>query len=171
MPVNLITILSIRKNESSYYRQNRITVCNNHFKGRIPLYFHMKRIVSLIVFTFLVVSCYQLVGQDFTFGAGGGIIIPSLVGGGSDNPTKAGNTFSIGNDFGVYGEYKIIDSYSCSVGLDYSSQGGLYKLKYLLVPFLVRQTWILEKHSKFYLGAGLLPDSYLIVTGQLTREW
>ena len=114
----------------------------------------MKRIVSLNVIACLLLLCNHLVAQDLTIGAGGGLIIPSFIGGGSDNPTKAGNSFNFGGGIGVYGEYKIVDSYSCSVGLDYSSQGGLYRLKYLLVPFLARQTWILDKQSKFYLGAG-----------------
>jgi len=30
----------------------------------------------------------------------------------------------------------------------------MYRLKYLLVPFLARKTWILDKQTKYYVGAG-----------------
>lgn len=114
----------------------------------------MKRNVSLIVFAILILSGQQLAAQDLTFGASSGLNLPSLIGGGSDNPTRGGNSFNFGGGLGVYGEYKIDDYYSYSVGLDYSSQGGMYRLKYLLVPFLARQTWILDKKTKYYVGAG-----------------
>ncbi len=115
---------------------------------------NMIRNSFLIVFASIILSCGQLVAQDITLGTAMGLNIPSLIGGGSDNPTKAGNSFNFGADFGVYGEYKIVDSYSFSVGLDYSSQSGWYRLKYLLVPFLARQTWTLDYQTKFYVGAG-----------------
>ena len=114
----------------------------------------MKRISTLIIFTFLIFSHHKLAAQYFNVGGGLGLNTPSMIGGGSDNPIKYGNSFSFGGDFGVFGEYRFVDSYSCSVGLDYSSQAGLYRLKYLKVPFLAKQTWLLDYQTKYYVGAG-----------------
>jgi len=114
----------------------------------------MKRIAFYILITCLLLHYTQLVAQDFTIGAGGGLNIPSLIGGGSDNPLNKGNSFKFGTDYEVFGVYTFFHTFSCSLGLDYSQQGGLYQLNYLLVPFLLRQTWRLSPHSDFYLGVG-----------------
>ena len=116
----------------------------------------MKIIGTLVVFTCLILSFHQLSAQDFTIGGAIGLNTPSIFSGGSDNPLNTGNSFNFRGDIGVYGEYKVVDSdsYSFSLGLNYSSLGGIYRLKYLLVPILVRQNWILNDQSKFYVGAG-----------------
>ena len=114
----------------------------------------MKRNAFLIVLVLLLLFCNKLVAQKFTVGAGGGLNFPSLIGDGSDNPTKAGGSFNLGGDLEAYAEYKITSNYACSVGLDYSSGGGLYKLKYLLVPFLVRQSWNIDEQTKYFAGVG-----------------
>ena len=114
----------------------------------------MKRISTLIIFTFLIFSHHDLAAQYFNIGGGLGINTPSVIGGGSDSPLASGNSFSFGGDFGVFGEYRIVDSYSCSVGLDYSSQAGWYRLKYIKIPFLAKQTWFLDYQTKYYAGAG-----------------
>jgi len=114
----------------------------------------MKRVAVISIITLLLVHYNQLVAQDFTIGVGGGLNIPSLLGGGSDNPLKTGNSFKFGNDCEVFGVYPISKTFSCSLGIDYSQEGGLYKLNYLLVPFLVRHNWSISPQTNFYLGAG-----------------
>jgi len=133
----------------------------------------MKRVAVISIITLLLVHYNQLVAQDFTIGVGGGLNIPSLLGGGSDNPLKTGNSFKFGNDYEVYGAYPISKTFSCSLGIDYSQEGGLYKLNYLLVPFLVRHNWSISPQTNFYLGAGpfggfLLNANRTISPGRLT---
>ena len=130
----------------------------------------MKKNASALVFAFLILSCHQLFAQDFTIGVTGGLVAPSFFSGGSDNPLNTGNSFNFRGDLGVYGEYKVVDSdtYSFSAGIDYCSVGGIYRLKYLLVPIFARQNWILNDQSKFYVGAGPF-GGYLLGNNQASN--
>ncbi len=58
-------------------------------------------------------------------GIKGGISIPNLTAGGSDNnPINTGYSSSLGPDFAVFYESKVSKSFSLSTQLEYSAQGG-----------------------------------------------
>ena len=142
----------------------------------------MKKITFLIAFIDLLLICTTLYAQRITLGAKGGVSFPDLSGGTVNNPTYDSNSFKTGEEFGIYGEYHVSAKLSYSLGIEYSSQGGLNKfqafptpvssvqsgfgpyfysdfksdmnLNYLLVPLLVRESWNINRKFRFYAGAG-----------------
>ena len=143
---------------------------------------NMKKLSFLIVFAGLYLICTTLYGQRITLGAKGGLSFPGLSGGTANNPTYDSNSFKTGEDFGIYGEYHNSAKLSYSIGIEYSSQGGLNRfqafptnttsvqsgigpylysdfksnmnLNYVLVPLLVRESWNINRKFRFYAGAG-----------------
>ncbi len=62
---------------------------------------------------------------QWDIGAKGGISIPNLTAGGSQqNPVNTGYSSRQGPDFGLFGEYHFTKFFSLEVGAEYSSQGG-----------------------------------------------
>ena len=60
-----------------------------------------------------------------SYGIKGGISLPTLTGGNSDNPVNSGYSSRIGPDGGIYGEYHVDKKFSVCVGIEYSAQGGI----------------------------------------------
>lgn len=63
--------------------------------------------------------------QQIDLGARGGISIPNLTAGGSEeNPLNKGYKSRQGPDFGIFGEYHFSKLFSVEAMINYSSQGG-----------------------------------------------
>ena len=121
--------------------------------------------------------------QQIDLGVRGGISIPNLTAGGSEeNPLNKGYSSRQGPDFGILGEYHVNKLFSIEAMISYSSQGGkknglqafpsmapppnptyLYadfksqaKLNYLMVPILAKFGWNLGPTSplRLYVDAG-----------------
>ena len=90
---------------------------------------------GILHLTFIVVLLLSNNGfaQKLTFGLKGGYSIPNLTGGSSDNPLNTGYSSRLATDGGVYGEYHVTKKFSVSIGIEYSSQGGL-KNKFQAFP-------------------------------------
>jgi Outer membrane protein beta-barrel domain len=86
----------------------------------------MKR---LIVFYFTLLVCALLsensVNAQWSAGVKGGISIPNLTTGGSENnPLNTGYNSRLGADVAIFGEYHISHLFSLEASIEYSSQGG-----------------------------------------------
>jgi hypothetical protein len=92
---------------------------------QILIYFEMKKKALQLTIAILLSIVSNLYAQKITLGAKGGFSIPNLTGGSADNPLNSGYSSRLGADGGVYGEYHLNEKFSISVGLEYSSQGGL----------------------------------------------
>lgn len=142
----------------------------------------MNKIPFLIIFVVLILFCSTLDAQRITVGVKGGLCFSGLSGGTSNNPTFDSNSFKLGGELGIYGEYHISEKLSYSLGIEYSLQGGLNKFKafpvpaslvqpglgpylysdfksdinlnYVLVPLLVRKNWKISHKFRIYAGAG-----------------
>lgn len=63
--------------------------------------------------------------QQIDLGVRGGISIPNLTAGGSEeNPLNKGYSSRQGPDFGIFGEYHVSKLFSIEAMISYSSQGG-----------------------------------------------
>jgi hypothetical protein len=79
--------------------------------------------LSFLIGAMLIFSCSF--AQQFSLGVRGGISIPNLSAGGSnENPLNTGYSSRLGPDFGIFGEFKISHVFSFQPMLEYSSQGG-----------------------------------------------
>ena len=94
----------------------------------------MNKIPFLIIFVVLILFCSTLDAQRITVGVKGGLCFSGLSGGTSNNPTFDSNSFKLGGELGIYGEYHISEKLSYSLGIEYSLQGGLNKFKAFPVP-------------------------------------
>lgn len=64
-------------------------------------------------------------GQNFALGVRGGISIPNLTAGGSnENPLNTGYSSRTGPDASIFAEFKFSDLFSLQPMVEYSSQGG-----------------------------------------------
>lgn len=150
----------------------------------------MRNHLFLTILTSLLILGAQTFAQKITIGAKGGFSIPNLTGGSTDNPLNTGYSSRLANDGGVYGEYHVNKKFAVSVGLEYSSQGGLKnglqafpnpmtiptylyanfkneaKLNYLLVPFLAKYSWRINKKSPVRLYAALGPFAGLLLNAK-----
>ena len=80
---------------------------------------------SFLLFAALIFVCQITSAQKFSLGARGGISIPNLSAGGSQqNPLNTGYSSRLGADAGIFAERKFVSSFSIEVMLEYSSQGG-----------------------------------------------
>ena len=131
----------------------------------------------------VLLCCMQVDAQQIDLGVRGGISIPNLSAGGSEeNPLNTGYSSRQGPDFGIFGEYHLSHLFSIEAMISYSSQGGkkegmqafpsgqpapaptyLYadfksqaKLNYLMVPILAKFGWNLGSASplRLYVDAG-----------------
>lgn len=74
---------------------------------------------------FLILSRLTAVNAQWEIGARGGLSIPNLTAGGSqNNPLNTGYSSRLGPDFGVSGEYHFSTLFSLEGRVEYSSQGG-----------------------------------------------
>ena len=85
----------------------------------------MKKHILLFTFLALIFQCGNGFAQKITLGLKGGFSIPNLTGGSSDTPLNTGYSSRFATDGGVFGEYHVNKKFSVSIGLEYSSQGGL----------------------------------------------
>ena len=149
----------------------------------------------LITTTLLFVLIISKTEAQNAFGIKGGISIPNLTSGGSEqNPINSGYSSRLGPDFSVFYQTGISKIFSLVTQLEYSAQGGkkdgfqafpnpvdstgnpyLYanfkseaKLNYLMLSELAKFNWQLGKsHCNFYVDAGPFLG-YLISAHQVT---
>jgi hypothetical protein len=82
-----------------------------------------KSILYLLVLGLLFY--FNASAQDIAIGVRGGISIPNLTAGGSEqNPLNTGYSSRQGPDVGIFAEFKFSDLFSLQPMLEYSSQGG-----------------------------------------------
>jgi hypothetical protein len=85
----------------------------------------MKKSIFYLVVFGLLMFCFKASAQDVAIGLRGGISIPNLSAGGSEeNPLNTGYSSRQGPDAGIYGEFKFSDLFSLQPMIEYSSQGG-----------------------------------------------
>jgi hypothetical protein len=153
-----------------------------------------------IIFSYIVLLLLfnNLYAQKITLGAKGGCSIPNLTAGGAGNPLNSGYSSRFAADYGIYGEYHISNLLSFSLGVEYSSQGGLKdkfqayttppelasmvnapylyadfkseaKINYLLVPILARFSWDLGRSGSTKFYAAVGPFAgFLLNAHQVT---
>jgi len=142
----------------------------------------MERIFLVLTIALIILFGTNLHAQKLTLGAKGGITMPGFTGGSAAYPLFSSNSTMIGGDFGIYGEYHLSRAFSISLGVEYSSEGGLNKfqvypipsdvlptgistylysdfncetkLNYLLLPLLVRDHWKITDKISAYAGIG-----------------
>lgn len=84
----------------------------------------MKKINYLLL-VMLMLSCAGVKAQNFALGVRGGISIPNLSAGGSEqNPLNTGYSSRFGPDAGIFAEFKFSNLFSIQPMVEYSSQGG-----------------------------------------------
>ena len=79
-----------------------------------------------MVFTTKIYSQYSDEGYNY-IGIKGGISIPNLSAGSSDNPLNSGYSSRLGPDFAIFFEKGLSEKFSFMPQLEYSSQGGQRK--------------------------------------------
>lgn len=142
----------------------------------------MKRITFLLIVSALIFANENINAQRLTIAATGGLSIPGLTGTKSNNPFFDSNTIKTGGNIGLYGEYHATETFSYSLGLEYTAMGGLNRFKtisssnlinntysfgtlysnfesnmnlnYLSIPILARQSWTIGKTVSVYAGIG-----------------
>src|ERR1700761_4293882 len=84
----------------------------------------MKKLIYLSVFG-LLFFCFRAGAQNVAIGIRGGISIPNLSAGGSEeNPLNSGYSSRQGPDFGIFADLKVSNLFSIEPMVQYSSQGG-----------------------------------------------
>jgi len=84
----------------------------------------MKKLIYLSVFG-LLFFCFSAKAQNVAIGVRGGISIPNLSAGGSEqNPLNSGYSSRQGPDFGLFADFKVSNLFSIEPMVQYSSQGG-----------------------------------------------
>jgi len=79
----------------------------------------------LLLFAFSLFLFNVSKAQNFTLGVSGGISIPNLTAGGSqENPLNTGYKSRLGPDASIFGEYQVSSKFSLEMRAEYSSQGG-----------------------------------------------
>lgn len=85
----------------------------------------MKKSTILLLLVFPLSFCFKTQSQNIAWGVRGGISIPNLTAGGSnENPLNRGYSSRQGPDFGIFGEYKFSALFSVQPMIEFSSQGG-----------------------------------------------
>ncbi len=141
----------------------------------------MKKLVIYLM-SLLFVMSFSAKAQNTSLGVRGGISIPNLSAGGSNNnPLNTGYKSRLGPDLALFADFGISKDFSIEPVLEYSSQGGkkdgmqafpnpygstptyLYanfkseaKMNYLLVPVLAKLGWNISHSSpvRFYVNVG-----------------
>ena len=134
----------------------------------------MKTYTLLLTLVALLFLSGNLYSQRITFGAKGGISMSNLRSGNSDNPLSSGYSSRLGNNFGIYGQYHTSKTFSFSVGLEYSSQGGLKdKFQAYQIPLDYAQYFVPDELPP-YLYANFKKETkldYLLVPVLAKRNW
>jgi hypothetical protein len=134
-----------------------------------------------VIVAYSLLSVNVSFAQSFWLGAKGGISIPNLSSGGSNNnPLNTGYSSRVGPNFAISGEYQVSKLFSVEAMIEYSSQGGKKKglqafpsgmeeppyfyadfkseakLNYLMLPVLAKFGFDLGDHSplRLYVDAG-----------------
>jgi len=82
-----------------------------------------KKPLLLFAFSFFLFNVSN--AQNFTLGVTGGISIPNLTAGGSqENPLNTGYKSRLGPDASIFGEFRVSSLFSVEMRAEYSSQGG-----------------------------------------------
>ncbi|MDE3213035.1 MAG: PorT family protein [Bacteroidota bacterium] len=85
----------------------------------------MKKFISTLVVSFIVFSFSPLYGQKTLLGLKGGISIPNLTSGGSDqNPLNTGYSSRLGGDAALFVQFNLSKVCSLQPMVEYSAQGG-----------------------------------------------
>lgn len=85
----------------------------------------MKRSFFCLAVLGLLIIQFNAHAQNVAIGIRGGLSIPNLSAGGSEeNPLNTGYSSRQGPDLGIYAEFKISDLFSIQPMVQYSSQGG-----------------------------------------------
>jgi len=128
-------------------------------------------LLTLVALLFLNGNLYS---QRITFGAKGGLSMSNLGSGNSDNPLSSGYSYRLGGDFGICGEYHTSHTFSLSMGLEYSSQGGVKdKFQAYQTPLDWAQYFV-PKELPPYLYADFKKETkldYLLVPVLAKRKW
>jgi len=105
-------------------------------------------LVMCLVFTFNFISS----AQSFQIGFKGGISIPNLKSGNSDNPISSGYGSRLGPNFAIFGEFSCSKLFSVQPQIEYSSQGGK-KMAYRPLPLLqaLHKCSLLDRHLHIYM--------------------
>jgi hypothetical protein len=154
--------------------------------------------IRIWVFIIVILLPISLCAQSVRIGFRGGISIPNLTNGSSNNPLSTGYSSRLASDFGIFGEYPLNNSMSIRIIIEYSEQGGkknsiqalptppnlsqlinqpyVYadykstaKMNYLLIPVLAKFGWHIGKKSPWRFYFDTGPFAgYLISAHQLT---
>jgi hypothetical protein len=85
----------------------------------------MKKLIFYLPVFSLLFFCFSAGAQDVAIGVRGGISIPNLTAGGSEeNPLNSNYSSREGPDFGLFAEFKVSGLFSIEPMVQYSSQGG-----------------------------------------------
>jgi hypothetical protein len=85
----------------------------------------MKKPIFYLLLPVLLLFCLSAAAQDFALGVRGGLSIPNLTAGGSQqNPLNTGYSSRLGPDAGLFAEFKLSNLFSLQPMIEYSSQGG-----------------------------------------------
>lgn len=158
----------------------------------------MKKTILLFAFTILLMAGSSVYAQSFKLGVRGGMNIPNLTNGNSNNPQSSGYSSRLAADFAIFGEFRISKLFSIQPMIEYSEQGGKknglqafptpvafsqyvnqpyvyadYKstahLNYLMVPILAKFGWNLGQTSPWRFYVDAGPFAgYLISAEQVT---
>jgi hypothetical protein len=114
----------------------------------------MKRSIFYFAILGLLLLFFNADAQDVAIGIRGGISIPNLSAGGSQqNPLNTGYSSRQGPDAGLYAEFKFSDLFSLQPMIQYSSQGGKKDgMQAFPTPDAIKQQ---------YQGEGQTPPTYL----------
>ncbi len=94
----------------------------------------MKKSVIILMLISLLGFSFSLSAQNFSIGVKGGLNIPNLTGGDTHHPLSSGYESRFGATYGGYGEYQMSKHFSVSLGVEYSSQGGMKNKIQAFVP-------------------------------------
>lgn len=84
----------------------------------------MKTTSNILLFI-LLLSNFNTSAQNFSLGIRGGISVPNLTAGGSNNnPLNTGYSSRLGPDAGIFADFKVSNLFSIEPMIEYSSQGG-----------------------------------------------
>ena len=85
----------------------------------------MKKLLFYFSVLGLLMVYFNAAAQDVSIGVRGGISIPNLTAGGSEeNPLNSNYSSRQGPDFGIFADFKVSSLFSIEPMVQYSSQGG-----------------------------------------------
>lgn len=92
-------------------------------------------LISSLFIIFIILSLSPASSNNITIGAKGGVSIPNLTAGDSENPLNEGYSSRRGGDAAFFAEYPLSEIFSVTGGFEYCAQGGRKKgMQALEVP-------------------------------------